>query len=118
MINTWLTRDLGALSIQANTLDIRTLTSARDGLNKIEAALSRITTRRSRLGATYRQLEAAFEVTGAERESILKTVGAIRDTDYAAESTQLARSQIQSQAAVSILAQANTVPQLALQLLK
>jgi flagellin len=108
---------LGALSMQANTLDIRTLTHARDGLNKLEAALSRITTRRSRLGATYRQLEAAFDVTGSERESILVTLGAIRDTDYAAESTNLARNQIMSQAAVSILAQANTIPQLALQLL-
>ena len=47
-----------------------------------------------------------------------RQLNVIRDTDYAEESTRLAQNQIRSQAAVSILSQANTIPQLALQLLQ
>jgi len=77
-----------------------------------------LNTRRSNMGATFNQLEAAFDVTAADRESLLNTLNVIRDTDYAVESTNLAQNQIRSQAAVSILSQANTIPQLALQLLQ
>jgi len=57
-------------------------------------------------------------VTAGDREALLNTLNVIRDTDYAVESTNLAQNQIRSQAAVSILSQANTIPQLALQLLQ
>ncbi len=109
---------IAALSMNAPNAQINNMTQSQNTLSHIATALSRVNTRRSRMGATYRQLEAAFDVTGADRQSLLNTLGVIRDTDYAVESTSLAQNQIRSQAAVSILAQANTMPQLALQLLQ
>lgn len=109
---------LAALSLDAPNSSIDSLTTAQTALDQVGVALSRLNTRRSQLAATFTQLESAFNVTDADRESLLNTLNVIRDTDYAVESTNLAQNQIRSQAAVSILAQANTIPQLALQLLQ
>ncbi len=109
---------LNALSIGPGNADINLMSHAQDALNKIDTALSRLNTRRSQMAATFTQLNAAFEVTAGDREALLNTLNVIRDTDYAVESTNLAQNQIRSQAAVSILSQANTIPQLALQLLQ
>jgi flagellin len=109
---------VAALSLDAPNTNISNLTTAQTALDQIDVALSRLNTRRSQLAATYNQLESAFNVTAADRDSLLNTLNVIRDTDYAVESTNLAQNQIRSQAAVSILAQANTIPQLALQLLQ
>jgi flagellin len=109
---------LAALSLNNGNSNVSSLTAAQSALDQIGVALSRLNTRRSQLGATFNQLETAFAVTAADRESLLNTLNVIRDTDYAVESTNLAQNQIRSQAAVSILSQANTIPQLALQLLQ
>ena len=109
---------LNALSVGPGNVDISQMSHAQDALNKIDTALSRLNTRRSQMAATFTQLNAAFEVTAGDREALLNTLNVIRDTDYAVESTNLAQNQIRSQAAVSILSQANTIPQLALQLLQ
>lgn len=109
---------IAALSLDAPNASISSLTAAQTALDQVDVALSRLNTRRSQLAATFTQLESAFDVTAAGRESLLNTLNVIRDTDYAVESTNLAQNQIRSQAAVSILAQANTIPQLALQLLQ
>jgi flagellin len=109
---------IAALSLGAPNANISNLTAAQTALDQVDVALSRLNTRRSQLAATFTQLESAFDVTADGRESLLNTLNVIRDTDYAVESTNLAQNQIRSQAAVSILAQANTIPQLALQLLQ
>ena len=109
---------LAALSIGPGDADILLMSNAQGALESIDVALSRLNTRRSEMAATFSQLNSAFDVTAADREALLNTLNVIRDTDYAEESTRLAQNQIRSQAAVSILSQANTIPQLALQLLQ
>ena len=109
---------LAALSIGPGDADIMLMSNAQGALESIDVALSRLNTRRSEMAATFSQLNSAFDVTAADREALLNTLNVIRDTDYAEESTRLAQNQIRSQAAVSILSQANTIPQLALQLLQ
>jgi len=63
------------------------------------------------LGSTINSLGVAFENASAAES-------AIRDTDFAEETAKLTRSQILSQAASTVLSQANSSPQLALQLLR
>ena len=109
---------LAALSIGPGDADIMLMSNAQGALESIDVAAPRLNTRRSEMAATFSQLNPAFDVTAADREALLNTLNVIRDTDYAEESTRLAQNQIRSQAAVSILSQANTIPQLALQLLQ
>ena len=65
----------------------------------------------NRLQSTINNLSVASENLNASR-------GRIQDADFATESAQLARNQIIQQAGVSILAQANQQPQIALSLLR
>lgn len=108
---------IAALSLQAANSDVSTLTAAQTALDQISVALDRLATNRSRMGATFRALEASFGLASADSDALMNTISVIRDTDYAEESTALAQNQIRTQAAVSVLTQANTIPQLALQLL-
>jgi flagellin len=55
---------------------------------------------------------------GTAAESLSAANSRIRDVDIAAETAELTRNQILSQAGVSVLSQANQMPQVALQLLK
>jgi flagellin len=109
---------LAALSLDHGNANVNTMTAAQNALDQVGIALSRLNTRRSQMAATFTQLQASFDVSANDREALLNTLNVIRDTDYAVESTNLAQNQIRSQAAVSILSQANTIPQLALQLLQ
>jgi len=108
---------IAALSIEPANSDVRGVTAARTALGQLSVALDRLITNRSRMGATYRQLEASFGLANADSDALMNTISVIRDTDYAEESTVLVQNQIRTQAAVSVLTQANTIPQLALQLL-
>jgi flagellin len=85
----------------------------------VDNAITQVATLRGRLGAfqkftigsTINSLGVAFENTSAAES-------AIRDTDFAEETSQLTRSQILSQAATTVLTQANSAPQAALSLLR
>ena len=87
---------------------IAKLDNAITGVNTARAAYG---SNISRLGHTIDNLESAIANTSAARSSIM-------DADYAAETTELARTQIISQAATAMLSQANQVQQSVLALLK
>ena len=85
---------------------------------KLDNAITGVNTARaaygsniSRLSHTIDNLESAISNTSAARSSIM-------DADYAAETTELARTQIISQAATAMLSQANQAQQSVLALLK
>ena len=61
---------------------------------------------------------STINALGVALENVSAADSAIRDTDFAAETANLTRSQILSQAAATVLAQANASPQLALTLLR
>ena len=75
--------------------------------------------RSGRLGAFERfTIGSTINALGVALENVSAADSAIRDTDFAAETANLTRSQILSQAAATVLAQANANPQLALTLLR
>jgi flagellin len=72
---------------------------------------------RSKLGAAGNRLQAAITTIQAFTEQISAANSRIKDVDVAEETSSMARANILQQAGVSVLAQANQQPQLALKLL-
>ena len=73
---------------------------------------------RGRLAATQNRLDRTRDNIGIMTEQMTAAESRIRDVDVAEETAAMARNQVLQQAAIAILAQANTTPQIALQLLQ
>jgi flagellin len=114
------TSTLGFLSSlgsgQENSLSSGNLVSAQQILDR---AVKQVSQQRGRLGAFQKfTIGSTINSLGVALENASAAESAIRDTDFAAETANLTRSQILSQAASSVLSQANASPQAALQLLR
>ena len=100
----------------ANALSSSSLATAQKILDESTTQVSQL---RGRLGAFQKfTLGSTINSLGVAYENISAANSAIRDTDFAQETANLTRSQILSQAATTVLAQANAVPQNALVLLQ
>jgi flagellin len=95
-----------------------TAANALNALGRIDSALQTISTNRAKYGATMNRLEVSISSIQTMRLNLTAANSRIRDVDVAQETAELSRNQILSQAGSSVLAQANQLPQLALQLLK
>jgi flagellin len=89
-----------------------------NALGRIDEALSIISTNRAKYGATMNRMDIAVSSIQTMRLNLSAANSRIRDVDVAEETASMSRNQILSQAGVSVLAQANQLPQLALSLLK
>lgn len=100
--------------------DVSLLTqeSANDAITAVDNALATVDKNRSGLGAIQNRLTSTITNLQGTSESLTAARSRIQDADFAAETAALTRSQILQQAGVSILAQANQLPQLALSLLQ
>jgi flagellin len=95
-----------------------TASKALAAIGDIDAALGKVTTARARFGAVMNRFEVTTSNIQTVRTNLSAANSRIRDVDVAEESAALSRSQVLSQAAASVLAQANQAPQLALGLLR
>lgn len=86
-------------------------------LSVIDTAISSVSTARSNFGAAMNRLEAATSNIQTMRLNISAANSRIRDVDVAEETARMSKNQVLSQAGLSILAQANQLPQMATQLL-
>ena len=93
------------------------LTQARINIELIDSALDGISTRRSRLGALQNRLENALSEASNYSQNLSASQSQILDVDYASESANMTRYQIQQQAGVAALAQAKAIPQSVISLL-
>ncbi|MFJ7950805.1 flagellin [Lysinibacillus sp. NPDC096418] len=100
------------------TVDISTQGAADSGITAINKALSSVSTQRSALGAVQNRLEHTINNLGATSENLTAAESRIRDTDMAKEMMGFTKNNILTQAAQSMLAQANQQPQGVLQLLQ
>lgn len=103
---------------QLSTVNISTQTGAGDAIAIIDGALTRISSMRADLGAISSRLEKTVEALTSSSVNTAAARSRILDTDYAVETSALAKSQIIAQASTAMLAQANQQPQQVLQLLK
>lgn len=86
-------------------------------LGKLDDALVRINGTRASLGALQNRLQSASNTIAITEENFSAANSRIRDVDVAAETADMAKNNILSQAGVSVLAQANQAPNFALKLL-
>jgi len=86
-------------------------------LEDVQAAISKLSTNRGLLGAYENRMDSAYDSMTIRIESLETAKSYYTDTDIAEEATRLSTQQIMQQYNVAILANANTIPQLALSLL-
>ncbi|MCP4502459.1 MAG: flagellin FliC [Deltaproteobacteria bacterium] len=110
--------DSASLGVDAGTIDLGTdAATSRATLTAIDAALDSVSNFRSQLGAVANRLSSVITTIQVASESASAARSAIMDVDIAAESARLSSLQVLGQAAISVLAQANQGPQIALKLL-
>jgi flagellin len=95
-----------------------TASSSLAALTAIDGALQIISTERAKYGASMNRLEVTTSAIQTMRVNLTASNSRIRDVDVAEETSKLASNQVIAQAGVSVLAQANQLPQMALQLLQ
>jgi flagellin len=93
-------------------------TTAQASLQIIDDSIQLVSNQRAALGAAMNRLTVVTQNIQTMRLNLTAANARIRDTDVAEEMANLSRNQILSQAGVSVLSQANQLPQLALNLLK
>jgi len=99
-------------------VDISNVTDATAAIAAIDAALENVSKMQATAGAYQNRLESVVSNLTESNQNMSASRSRILDTDYATETTSLARSQIISQAATAMLAQANQSAQSVLSLLK
>ncbi len=104
-------------SINGSTND-DAATSARLALDAVYAAIYSVGASRGVLGGIESRLSTAIANLGVARENLVAAESRIRDVDVAEEAANLTRLNILQQAGTAVLAQANQLPSLALQLLR
>jgi flagellin len=124
-----ITIDLDALAAAASDVGLKTLFSANSiassgqigaaqtNIDLIDSALNDISTRRSTLGALQNRLESSLSEASNYSQNLSASQSQIMDVDYASESANMTRYQIQQQAGVAALAQAKAIPQSVISLL-
>ncbi|MDO6450832.1 flagellin Hag [Oceanobacillus profundus] len=112
--------DLGSESLKINALDVTDFEaeSFDNQLAAIDAAINQVSTQRSSLGAVQNRLDHTINNLGASQENLTAAESRIRDVDMAKEMMEFTKNNILSQAAQSMLAQSQQMPQGVLQLLQ
>ncbi|MCM0612611.1 flagellin [Marinobacter sediminum] len=105
-------------TVSANDTDISTQDGADLAMISVDYAIESINGIRAELGAVQNRFESTIANLSTTSENLAASNSRIRDADFAAESAELARTQVLQQAGLSILAQANARPQQVLQLLQ
>ena len=101
-----------------SSLNLSTASGAQSALTTLDLAINTITDSRAAMGAYQNRLTAAISNLETTSMNLNASRSRILDTDYAKETTNLAKSQIITQAATAMLAQANQSAQSVLALLK
>jgi len=99
-------------------LDISTEEGANEALTAIDNALNTLSNSRATLGALQNRFESTVANLAVTRENLTAASSRITDADFAVETAALSKAQVLQQAGISILSQANALPQQVLQLLQ
>ena len=110
--------DLTALGINASSVSGATAANSQTAIASLDTAIGTVSSRRATFGASMNRLSTTVSNLQSMRTNISAANSRIADVDVAEETASMARNQVLSQAAVSVLAQANQAPQLALSLLR
>ena len=107
-----------ATSGSLDNIDIGTVAGANDAILRVDSAIKQINEQRGQLGAIQNRFESTIANLSTSVENLSASNSRILDADFAAETANLAKSQVLQQAGISVLAQANARPQQVLSLLQ
>ena len=108
----------GAVGDKVSEIDVSTQQGASDAIRALDAAINQVSAAQAMSGAQNNRLDVIVNNLSEGLQNISASRSRILDTDYATETTELAKQQIIQQAATAMLAQANQQPQGVLALLK
>jgi flagellin len=107
----------GASGLNVSGMSLALKASALAALASLDTALAAVSDARATLGANGNRFQSAIANIQSFSESLSAANSRIKDVDVAEETSRMSRSQILLQAGVSVLSQANQMPQMALKLL-
>ncbi len=110
--------NMNATSLGVNGLKVSSFSGAGEAMSKIQVAIDKVSTQRSKLGALQNRLEHTINNLDTTSENTQAAESRIRDTDMADEMVQYSKNNILSQAGQSMLSQANQQTQGVLSLLQ
>ena len=105
-------------NISTTALDVTTAAKAVTTIANVDLALTDVAATNSSLGAGESQLQSAVNNLTSASTNLSESRSRIKDTDYSAETTMMAKAQILSQASTAMIQQANQSQQNVLSLLK
>jgi flagellin len=100
------------------SVDLTTASGAQNAIATIDSALANINSNRANLGAVQNRFGSVVSNLATTSENLSASRSRILDADFASETASLTRSQILQQAGTAMLAQANSLPQNVLSLLR
>jgi len=109
--------DVTTATLGLSSAAVDSVSSAQSALDAIDTAIDSVNTLRGGLGASQNRIQSTVRSIASVAENLSAAESRIRDVDVANETADLTRNSILQQAALSVLAQANVQPQLALSLL-
>ena len=111
-----------SITVDSNNLNTSVDLTSRGGalssIDRIDSAIEKVLDLRGRMGAVQNRLETTSSNLASISENVTAAKGRIRDADFASEAANMTRNQILQQAAAAMLSQANSAPNMALQLLR
>jgi flagellin len=107
-----------ANGLKINQVDVSTASGATQAIAAIDSALNTVSAAQANSGAINNRLDTIINNLSESSQNMQASRSRILDTDYATETTNLAKQQIIQQAATAMLAQANQSSQSILSLLK
>jgi len=107
-----------ATGLATTGLSIEATGCALTALTALDNAISLKDTARAKFGYKMNRLEGTISVLNIQSENLQAAESRVSDVDVATEMAEMTRNQVLAQAGISMLAQANAMPQMALQLLR
>lgn len=110
--------DLTKSGLGLASTNISTAAGATTAMATLDSAIDSKDTIRAAFGYKMNRLESTVSVLNIQKESLASAESRISDVDVATEMANMTKNQVLAQAGISMLAQANSIPQMALSLLR
>ncbi|MGN0140933.1 MAG: flagellin [Roseburia sp.] len=105
-------------SLYIDDVDVRKVNGGAQAMTRFDEAIAQVTSVRSKLGAYQNRLESSVASLDAFEENMTDALSRLTDVDMAEEMTNYTQQNVLNQAAISVLTQANDLPQQVLQILQ
>ncbi|MBT8139319.1 MAG: flagellin [Gammaproteobacteria bacterium] len=118
ILNVAANASVGSTQQLVSSIEITSASTAQSAIQVVDSALATISSIRADLGAVQNRFQSTISNLSTTSENLSAARSRIQDADFAAETANLTRTQILQQAGISVLAQANALPQQVLGLLQ